>query len=367
MDLLGSWGEQWIRGEGEAAEVVTPSMGAIALAVEETVASLGLPLPKVAIASEDGVIGLLLRRHEGGFVTLTIGVGSVRGELTLLFPIGTEGVRFVFDSAEAKGSWEPLYRFFADFASRLGAHPQGTTAMASSVDFGALRETLRASLDACASDCLFAEGLATYAIDLQVEPREPHTIITAPGAGHGRSIRVTRGLEAIEIEFSTPGLLVHATLGGHSVLLSDNGLEVLESALRTDWAGATEAVSRSFRLRTPPAPASQPDHFGAVVAFACREDGLRKPLDPRFASSLSGFLHEHLRGLDVEVIRYFADGTPFWKAAFERGATLPALKSDKKLDEFFPHRTWQWRPAERAASVAPPPSSSPHLISLRLA
>jgi hypothetical protein len=367
MDLLGPWSEQWIRGEGEAADVVTPSTGAIALAVEETVTSLGLPLPKVTIANEDGVIGLLLRRHEGGFVTLQIGVGGVRGEITLLLPVGTEGVRFVFDSAEAKGAWEPLYRFFVALAARLGARPQRPPAMTAPADLEALRDTLRASLDACASDCLFAEGLATYALELHVESRDPQLVTSAVGAGHGRSLRVTRGLEAIDVAFAAPGLDVHATLGGHSVLLSDSGLEVLEAALRDDWAAATGGVSRAFRLRTAPPPASEAAHFGSVVAFACREDGARKQLDPRFAPSLSAFLQEHLQTASVEVIRYFGDGLPFWKAAFAQHTAVPALRMDKHLDELFEHRTWQWRPGERPAASSPPPSSTPPLISLRLA
>lgn len=366
MDRSGPWDEQWVRGEGEAAADVTPSTGAIALAAEETVVALGLPLPKVTIATDDGVIGVLLRRHDAGFLTLSVGLGEVRGELTILLPLASEGVRFVFESNEARGSWEPLYRFFAELASRLGAVPQGTTESRYTLDVAALRETLAASLDACASDCLFAEGLATYAFDLHIEPLEPRGVVSVPGEGHGRTLRVARGSEAIGVELIAPGVQVHATLGGDSVLLSDSGLEVLEAALRADWATATEPVRRAFRLRTAPPAATDFQHHGATVAFAVRDDGSRKQLDPRFAASVSTFLQEHLAATQVEVIRYFQDGTPFWRAAFERNSRLPSLKEDKSLDELFAHRTWQWRPGDAASLTPPPPPNGAH-ISLRLA
>lgn len=334
MLRVGQWVEQW----STDARGTALSTGAVAFAVQQAVAARSLPLPKVTIIGESGVIGVLLRQHPSGYLTVAIGSGAVRGEMTLLLPVSDERARFVFDSAEVHGDWEPFYRLFADIALRLGARADFVRRPA--FDEAALAERLKTSLDACASDCLFAEGLATYNVELTAR---------ASGDIEEMSLRVGRGEDTVDIDLIAPGLVVRASLGGDSALLSDPGLDVLESALRGDWNEPIRDAIRAYRRVS--APPVDLERKGAVVAFIRAEDGRRSVVDDDDASDPADLLARYLPTHDVEIVRFFQDGTPFWKASFARGSTAPDLPLDGDLDAFYAHRVWQWDPDPPAPST----------------
>lgn len=334
MLRVGQWIEQW----STDSRGTSLSTGAVAFAVQQAVSARNLPLPKVTIIGESGVIGVLLRQHPSGYMSISVGSGAVRGEMTLLLPVSDEKARFVFDSAEVSGEWEPFYRLFADIALRLGARADFVRRPA--FDEAALAERLKTSLDACASDCLFAEGLATYNVELTAR---------ASGDIEEMSLRVGRGERTVDIDLIAPGLVVRASLGGDSALLSDSGLDVLESALRGDWNEPIREAVRAYRRAS--APAVDLERKGTVVAFVRADDSRRSVVDDDSWDSPADLLTRYLPTHDVEIVRFFQDGTPFWKASFAKGAPLPDLLPDDDLDAFYEHRIWQWDPDPPAPST----------------
>jgi hypothetical protein len=357
MRRVSQWVEHWIT-EARGAALST---GAVALAVQEAVLARHLPLPKVTILGESGVIGVLLQQRPTGEMTVSIGTGAVRGELVVEPPTSREKGRLVFDVEAVHGEWEPFYRLFVDVARSLGARLDFRRPLF--VDVDALTETLRQRLDGCVSDCLFAEGLATYALDLSVQLHGDER------AGNALALRVQRGEGTVEVDLIAPGLLVGATLGGDSARLSASGLDVLESALLADWTAPIEAAVATLRRGAPPpADVGRP---GRVVAFVREDDDFINEVDDSAFETVAALFAHHLPERDVEVVRYFNDGQPFWKASLAAGSPLPPLLPDDDLDALYAHRTWQWAPeplrsvglvsrARNRRNLSPPPRRHRH-------
>jgi hypothetical protein len=88
-------------------------------------------------------------------------------------------------------------------------------------------------------------------------------------------------------------------------------------------------------MTAPAADASRAGRFvlerraGGALAGVTVLDDLREPV-----GEIAHALEDH----DVEVIRYFSSGEPFFKVTLAKGDVLAV----EKLDELHEERIWQW-------------------------
>lgn len=313
-----TWSEQWTIAEGVAD---LPARG-IAAIVEEALAARALAIGP-AIVHEGGELEGVRLEAFGRYVAIGLGLGELRGTLTVARREGDDPGYVEFNSAEARGPWEPLYALFAELATALGAVQE--PAIAAEVDPDELREDLRATVEACVADALDADGLPAgdaaiaddgeaplEAFELELELRADAAVARITGAGARFAV----------------------TVDGLAAGLTPTGREAIARALREDLPPCV-AAHRWLRHQRA-APAADPARAGRL--FLERRDGGRAVSAAELTEldALRGALAEH----DVDVIRYFSSGEPFWKASYERGHQLDELV--RSLDELHADRTWQW-------------------------
>lgn len=269
----------------------------------------------------------------GRYLTIALGIGDLNGRIAISMPApgsdpelaGDTGF-IEFTSDDVRGDWEPLYTLFAELALALGAAQEAP--FVAPLDPTELRDDVQAIVDACISDGMTAEGLDSadavivaatagepFAFDLDVGFRAEAVVVRVTGAG-------------AHFEVMARGLVAGLSAAGRAAIVRALH-EDLEP--RIAYHGWTQHQRR--------APDDDPERGGKL--FLERRAGARviDTAELTELAALRAAIAEH----DVDVIRYFASGAPFWKASYERGHELDELVTS--LDELHADRTWQWSAA----------------------
>jgi hypothetical protein len=347
-----AWSERWLIPDPPLA--ITPR--AVAAALGAALEARGLALGP-CVVHEDGAVEGARVEAQGPYVQVDVGLGALQGSFTIARGEAPSEVAAADDAppgwpayaeivCEGQGaSWEPLYLLFAEVALALGAVQEpalptsgiaagsarggGDAAGAEEAsdtdaqEAAALREDVRAVVEACAADALDAEGLAAADAVVAAVGAAPldaiHVALAVAPAGI--AVRVTGAGEVLEV----------AIPGAGAGALSAAGRARLEQAVAEDL-GARLRYYRALRHERAAPPADPA--LGGQLALVRRAAGIAAPLTS--IDALRAALLED----DVDVIRYLADGAPLWKAAYARGHALDAQIVD--LDDLHGERTWQW-------------------------
>jgi hypothetical protein len=318
-----TWSEHW------PIALADPDLDARAVAgmVEEALVARDLAIGPTIVHESGEIEGVLIECY-GRYLSIALGIGELRGTITIARPDGEDAGYAELSSDDVRGPWEPLYALFAELAIELGAEQEPS--IAAELDPDELREDLRSTVEACVADAMSADGLtsgdATIAADgdapldafeLDVELRADAIVVRVTGAGE-RFIVSVRDL----------------AVGLPAGLSRDARAEILR-ALREDLEPCVAAHRWLRHQRT--APPADPARAGRL--FLERRAAGRAVSAEELISldELRRALAEH----DADVIRYFSGGEPFWKASYERGHELDELVTS--LDELHADRTWQWQ------------------------
>jgi hypothetical protein len=333
------WSEHWPiveRSEdlrGSSGDAVNAR--AVAALVGAALADRGFTLGPAVVLESGEVEGARVEGY-GRYVTVALGVGDgeLFGTITFARGEGDDAGYVEFNSDDVRGPWEPMYELFAELATAAGAVQE--PAIVTELDPGELREEVRSIIDACVSDAMLAEGL---------EPEE--AAILEATDGHpldAFELDVELRAESVVVRLTGAGDHVEVVVRGLAAGLSARGRTAIGESLRADLA---ERVDYHRWLRhqrvSPPA---DPARAGALY-LERRASGKLLAAEPLAdLAALRAALVSH----DVDVIRYFSSGAPFWKASYQRGHELDdAIGS---LDDLHADRTWQWEVVAEVAEVA---------------
>jgi hypothetical protein len=321
-----SWVEHW----PIPARLPAASTESVAVAVVSALGHRGLVAPPVVIVgSDDRVEGIRIEVYDG-HCEITFGLGELRGSIAVGTSPDAEGRGsgyVAFDSDDVWGPWEPLYFFFVDVARALGAEQEKVFVV--EYDPASMAGEVCDAVDACVSDALAAEDLdaeeavvessAPAAFDspleVVVETRPDAVVVRARGAGETIVVTVPCS-RARRLSSAGHARLVKALLDELEVVIGEH------------------RVSRMI-MTAPAADASRAGRFvlerraGGALAGVTVLDDLREPV-----GEIAHALEDH----DVEVIRYFSSGEPFFKVTLAKGDVLAV----EKLDELHEERIWQW-------------------------
>jgi hypothetical protein len=322
-----TWSEHWPIAEADAEAEGQLDARAIARLVEAALAARELPIGPAIIHEGDELEGVRLESF-GRFVTIGLGVGELRGAITVARPDGGDpggDPGYVeLTSDDVRGPWEPLYLLFAELAAALGATQEPP--IAAELDPDELREDVRSTVDACVADAMYGDGLTSG-----------DTSITDAGEAplDAFELDVELSADAVVARVTGAGARFVVVAHGPAAGLSPDGRAAIERALREDLESCI-AQHRWLRhqRRAPPADPARAGKLFLERRAAGRAVSAEELTE---LDALRRALAEH----DVDVIRYFSSGAPFWKASYERGHELDELVTS--LDALHADRTWQWQ------------------------
>lgn len=272
----------------------------------------------------------------GRYLTIALGIGDLHGRIAISAPLpgldAVDGDRgFVeFNSDDVRGAWEPLYTLFAELALAVGAAQEEP--FVTPLDPDELRDDVQAIVDACISEAMTAEGLDSGDAVIAAA-----TTAAPPASPAGFDLDVGFRAEAVVVRVTAAGEHFEVVVRGLAAGLSAAGRAAIVRALAEDLEPriAFHRWTRHQRV----APDGDPERGGKL--FLERRTGARL-LDSTELTELAA-LRAAVAEHDVDVIRYFASGAPFWKASYERGHEFDELVTS--LEELHADRTWQWSAA----------------------
>lgn len=306
------------------------------------------------LARRGGVSGLVLQR-DGQLVrgasinedevglTLQVAAFALEGEVHVSLPSVEDGVEqmgdVVFDSDDVRGAWEPMYRFYDELSRTLGASREEPIVEAYDAD--QLATDVQDVVEAC-----LAGVLDTVELDNDEDAEDPET---PTGAGTVTLVgQAPLELLAARLDFRADGVLAQVTgagarfdvwvAGEGAIELAADERADIEASLLDDL-GPVVDDHRRLRWQTS-APADDPSRAGKIVLERRNAtvlegsvvlDDLPEPLEE---------IERALNEADIDVIRYFGDGKPFWKASLDCESVLGEYV--EAPEDLHSDRTWQY-------------------------